>query len=64
MDDFAAVFSILIFLLYAIIAGGFIVAAIRMWAWPFIKGRLPARPSQAQNRPLPPADGEKSASQP
>ena len=64
MDDFAAVFTILILLFYAIIAGGFIVAAIRMWAWPYIKERLPARPSQARNRPVAPADGEKSASQP
>ena len=64
MDDFAAFFTILIFLFYAIIAGAFIVAAIRLWARPFIKGRLPARPAQARNPRLPSADGEKSASQP
>jgi len=64
MDDFAGIFTILIFLFYAVIAGAFVVAAIRVWAWPFVKVRLPARRSPAQDRHVRSADREQSASQP
>lgn len=64
MDDFAGIFIILIFLFYAVIAGAFIVSAMRKWVWPFLRNRLPkGRPVEQQRRSHR-TDQEQHASQP
>lgn len=51
MDELAVLFTILVFLFYAAVAGVFIYAGFRRWVWPLIRQRLPeVAPSERRGR--------------
>lgn len=64
MDDFAGIFTILIFLFYAAIAGAFIFAAIRCWVWPLVKRKPREKGISARDHRIRASDQEQRAHQP
>lgn len=64
MDDFAGIFTLLVFLFYAAIAAAFILVAVRNWVWPYVRERLPLGQPLEQDHRIQSGDREHSTSQP